>query len=151
MIDPSQMVAVDIVRRALSSHTLAQQQAQHASQNFDAYRNAAPQPEPYKMRTREEILAQLEARFAQMEAEAAKPERIHPCERGKWHRDGLFEPFDACAQPLVMGVDGLPRYLLSATEFGGLCGPERALWEQRKPWWRRLVDWFVAPFVDGGE
>ena len=138
------------VLSSLSQSQLAKLAAQQASHNFDAYRNAIPQPEPYKMRTREEILAQLEARFAQMETEAAKPERTHPCEQCKWHRDGLFEPFTACAQPLVMGVDGLPRYMFSAAEIGGLCGPERALWEQRKPWWRRLVDWFVAQFVEEG-
>jgi len=138
------------VLSSLSQSQLAELAAQQASHNFDAYRNAAPRPEPYKMRNREEILAELEWRFAQMEAEAAKPERTHPCERCKWYHEGLFTPFVTCSQPLVMGINGRPVHRLDAAMAGAICGPERALWEQRKPWWRRLVDWLVAPFVEEG-
>jgi len=95
---------------------------------------------PTSYRTPEQIMAQLEARLAEMERDAAKPERVFPCSACRW-LDGRTR----CKQPLVIG---LGTWELNA-EYGGewrhakLCGPEKALWEPRRTILQRIADWIA--------
>ena len=92
------------------------------------------------LRTPEEIQAQLEARYAEMEVEAERL-RIHAltaCSACRW-ADGAW-----CKQPFVIGI----KQELTANvdrHPGGLrnsiCGPEKALWEPIPTRWQRFVEW----------
>lgn len=85
------------------------------------------------MRTQAEIVAQLEARYAQMEAELESPAMKWPCATCRW-----ADKFEAawCHQPLVRGLGEKVHMGMGATDRGKiiprLCGPEKALWEPRR-------------------
>lgn len=110
-------------------------------------------------RTQAEIVAQLEARYATLETEAAAreersklPDRLYPCRTCKWGGDA------ACKNALIVGFrDEIvwnwshvkPEY---RDELLMLCGPEKALWEPRTLWQRfgvptlGLTVIFAVPF-----
>jgi len=101
-------------------------------------------------RTPEQIRAQLEARLAQMEREAALPSRAMPCAACEWFKpnnDHWKSPeyrnkYRYCAQPLVIGFGKAPTYGLENQDVS-LCGPEKALWEPRLTFWQRIIAWFT--------
>jgi hypothetical protein len=102
-------------------------------------------------RTDEQIQADLEARYAEMEAEAERqrhdPSLLYPCVTCKW-RKGSW-----CENPLVIGIkreDTLHRDCDIVAGLGGdhykntLCGPEKALWAPISPkpsLWQRFLAW----------
>ena len=92
-------------------------------------------------RTAEQITAQIEARKAEIEAEAQTPAYLFPCRTCKWQRQTLGSPSipsrQLCCEPLVVGLD-YPRP--TDLSIPPLCGPERALWQPN--WRKRLLDWF---------
>lgn len=107
---------------------------------------------PGSDRTPEQIREQLEARYAEMEAEAeriAKAE-LTACNACRWS-NGHF-----CRQPLVMGVAQKTVYVWDSPTFrhglddtSRLCGSEKALWEEIEPklnLWQRFVNWFLEPW-----
>lgn len=112
--------------------------------NFQQLPNVTPiRPE----RTPEEIQAQLEARMAELEREAQKPERVYPCVSCRWVRKASFGNgrYDRCEQPLVMGLKSEGPYAwdcMDGTHFNcALCGPEKALWEPIPTFWQRFTEW----------
>ena len=127
---------------------MAAAQQLHGMQN--AYQNVHPilPHEPAKERTPEEIQAQLEARMAELEAEA---ERIAlrdqtACNRCRWADD-----FDAawCHHPMVKGFGaqfhmGMDRSGIDQKTIPKLCGPEKALWDQSPTRWQRFVAWLIS-------
>ena len=108
---------------------------------------------PATERTQEEIIAQCEARFAQIEAEGAEraarearaaEARKTACDLCRWSRERNRPDFMKCANPLVLGFE-THRYVYDTCSTGRrhsvLCGAEKALWEPRQPWWVRLGNW----------
>lgn len=93
------------------------------------------------LRTPQEIQAQLEARYAEMEAEAERL-RIHAltaCGSCRWSKGAW------CNQPLVIGIKqdlvlNMDRYPQGA---GNICGPEKALWEPIPTRWQRFMEWLA--------
>lgn len=131
---------------AVMQHQLANQRAFN-----DIYRPAnIAQPKPSNvtpirpLRTPEEIQAQLEARYAEMEAEAERL-RIHAltaCSACRWGQS-MF-----CEQPLVMGVKRkriltMDSWKPQGKEEAYLCGPEKALWEPIPTRWQRFMEWLA--------
>lgn len=117
----------------------------------------AKQEDPLRERTQEEIIAQCEARMAQLEREAEQVrerERLAAeaakaaCSKCRW-----AAPYShVCSNPLVKGfdqsepgnVDWLSRYgrpSFSSYPNVALCGREKALWEPKLRWWERLIGW----------
>ena len=115
------------------------------------------------VRTEEQIQAQLDARLAELEAEAALPARRFPCTECthfRWKWDALKEGA-LCENPLVVGYGGKA---FSAMDGGrpddwcykyldraALCGPEKALWQPRISTkrgighlWQRLTNWLAV-------
>lgn len=101
-----------------------------------------------KMRTPEEILAQLEARYAELQRQAQSPEMTMPCKTCRWSKYSETDhPY--CEQPLVKGFSTNDKRAVDGVWLGTdatLCGPEKALWEPRLIWWQRFVEWFLAPW-----
>jgi len=142
-----------LAQSMLQAHAQNQLANQAAFQNNLAQlQNAYPQmhatPEPTKERTPEEIREQLEARYAEMEAEAERKAKasLTACSACRWS-DGAW-----CKNPLVIGIE--QKASLNA-DYGPLhsklCGPEKALWEEPEPkrnLWQRFVDWFLEPWRD---
>ena len=143
--------------QAYQNQQMAYQQAKSTSDLQCLMRNAANPLAPYRpmepiqekpapeMRTREQIMADLEARYAEMEQEAARPERMYPCKTCRWESD--FGT--TCSQPLVMGMDALPiknpPWTQNEESALRLCGPEKALWEPtpvRLTLWQRIINFF---------
>jgi hypothetical protein len=100
-------------------------------------------------RTQEQVIAQLEARYAEMEAEAASraadPEHLYPCDTCRWgdHFETAW-----CHHPLVKGFGdrfymGMDHNGLAAKRYPPLCGPEKALWELKAPP-QRAIRWVVT-------
>lgn len=90
------------------------------------------------MRTQEEVVAQCEARYAEIVAEAEKPERKWPCGSCRW-RDYML-----CAHPLIKGHDGGKwNWDTHRDKHALLCGPEKALWEAKPS---RLWCWWPIAF-----
>ena len=113
--------------------------------------NASPQMHAHKASqelTPEEIREQLEARYAEMEAEAERKAKsaLTACSACRWS-NGAW-----CRNPLVIGIE--QKLTLNTDRYAGdakLCGPEKALWELPEPkrnLWQRLVDWFLEPWRD---
>ena len=125
-------------------NALAAQSVQHS-----AYLNAMrgmgqykpyPEPKVTPHRTPEQIREQLEARLAEMEREAVKPEKMLPCSACRWV-DGAW-----CKQPLVIGLECSPDLNWDRhhdTKAAKLCGPEKALWEPRRTILQRIADWMA--------
>jgi len=103
---------------------------------------------PKGHRTPEEIQAQLEARYAEMEAEAERKAKaaLTACSVCRW-ANGAW-----CRNPLVIGIE--QKLTLNTDRYAGdasLCGPEKALWELPEPkrnLWQRFIDWFLEPWRD---
>ena len=117
-----------------------------------------PQPKPSNVtpirpeRTPEEIQAQLEARMAELEREAASPRKTRPCNgcrhQGKFHAHH-------CKHPLVVGFErpDHPHVDYQIASFGklslgnwpttALCGHEKALWEPIPTRWQRFTEWLA--------
>lgn len=113
------------------------------------------------MRSREQIIADCEARFQELQAEKERRDadrRItHPCTTCRFITKGYSRK---CVEPLVKGFgDGhtLKGFHLPAEQwvelwkddegdrwdFPKLCGPEKALWQpiERKTCWQRFLEW----------
>ena len=100
-----------------------------------------------KMRTQEEIFAQLEARYAELKAEANSPARKWPCDTCRWTIKGAGV---RCDNALIKGF-GPPAWSFDYAKDreGGnlLCGPEKALWEPKEPkptLWQRIIEWMAG-------
>lgn len=117
---------------------------------------ALPRMEEEEMRTPELIAQQLKERVAELEAEAEKPARKYPCKecthyagyRWKYLKQG-----EQCGNVLVKGFSKEYPWAQDEAErqstiTNRLCGPEKALWEPRLPWWRKLWNWFLAPWKE---
>ena len=135
----------------LSAQQVASAANQRAYQNtrsqLDGLANAyrpTPKPEPQPMRTPDQIRAQMEARLAELEREVAEKERkdalpkCAECKFGSKH-----EPI--CKHPLVAGLNGR---VYTWDQPAKLCGPEKALWEERPLLWARFCNWFLAPWME---
>lgn len=101
-----------------------------------------------KERTPEEIKQQLEARLAEIEAEAdrARFKEATACRKCRWSN----EIGSRCKQALVIGfdVDWVTSHdwsVHSAT----ICGPEKALWEPKRTWWQRILDHIIRIIQEG--
>lgn len=90
-------------------------------------------------RTPEEIQAQLEARYMELEREAQKPERLYPCSSCRWHE--IPGKYDRCYNPLVAGFEIGSYTFTDSTNAKRLCGPEKALWEPKLTRWQRFMEW----------
>jgi len=140
-------------------HSMLQAHAQnqlHGQRSYEGalaqLQNAYPQlratPEAPKERTPEEVREQLEARYAEMEAEAERKAKaaLTACSLCRWS-DGAW-----CRNPLVIGIDAKPTLNVDRTKYdASLCGPEKALWELPEPKrtiWQRFIDWFLDPWAD---
>ncbi|MGL5736199.1 MAG: hypothetical protein ACRCYS_15145 [Beijerinckiaceae bacterium] len=95
------------------------------------------------VRTQEQIVAQCEARMAELEQTAASPQMKFPCATCRW-----ADKFKAawCHHPLVKGFGeefhmGMDRSGLPHKRYPPLCGPEKALWEPKLSLWQRLLNW----------
>ncbi len=104
-----------------------------------------------KERTPEEIQEQLEARLAELEQEAQRPERLYPCASCRWAEKGTRRPY--CYQPLITGLEGKSarRWAYDAlqADYNVLCGPEKALWEPKRTWWQRILDRIIQSIQEG--
>lgn len=108
-------------------------------------------------RTPAQITAQLEARYAEMQAEADRldqdPETHFPCQNCRWYSDyRIISTFEMwCSEPLVkgFGVKHLMGRYGKITNRPALCGPEKALWQRRglrgrlERLWLRLTDYLT--------
>lgn len=97
---------------------------------------------PSQNRTPEEIQAQLEARYAEMEAEAERlrAQALTACSACRWGK-GSF-----CKQPLVIGIEQEPTVNVDRHPEGrrnSICGPEKALWEPIPTRWQRFMEWLA--------
>ena len=104
---------------------------------LDAYKDAnrmpvAPLPE---MRTQEQIIAQIEARYAELEAEAQKPAIKWPCHKCR-HSTSLF-----CYHPLIKGFGSAVAHMDRKYPEAHLCGQERALWEPELTILQKIAHW----------
>lgn len=92
------------------------------------------------MRTQEQIVAQCEARYAELEKE--REARRYTCANCRWSsHDARY-----CNEPLVKGFDTRVwsydnRFCVVDNTAITLCGPERALWARRLRWWERAFLW----------
>lgn len=97
------------------------------------------------VRTEEEIQAQLEARYRELEAEGRQQDTS--CVKCRW-----VHSFQAgwCLNPLIKGYGDGVHMGLGNSDRGKsippLCGPEKALWRPKLTLWQRLYNWFVDPF-----
>ena len=103
------------------------------------------------MRTQEEILAQCEARYRELErrAEAIKKLEAQPkCVDCRWIDTRGYLNGGICNQPLIKGFDELGPYCFDRESYSKhrtvLCGPEKALWEPKRSLPRRLLDWWLG-------
>lgn len=135
-------------QQELLSHSAANLYGQYANQLQNiAKPKPIPEPQPVTHRTPEEITAQLYARMAELEEEAAKPEILWPCETCRWG-SGLGTS-KRCGQPLITGLGGAVFTWVGVPH---LCGPERALWEEKPvepSIWQRFINWFLEPWMNG--
>ena len=96
-------------------------------------------------RTAAQIATQIEARKAEIEAEALTPAYRFPCRTCKWQREfggsWTFPSWRYCKEPLVEGLEQ-PHDLRMGIP--ALCGPERALWQPKLSWWQRLLNWLFG-------
>lgn len=91
-------------------------------------------------RTPEEIQAQLEARYAEMEAEAERMAKaaLTACSACRWGDRGW------CKNPLVIGIKqnaSLNADYNGKTQHAVLCGREKALWEPKLTRWQKFIEW----------
>lgn len=118
------------------------------------------------MRTRAEIIAQTEARLAELEGELKRKAESDvlktrfACTECRWGRSDGVAPRRSrrCAHPLVVkrpggsfpyNVDEYDRDTRHedrtmsqySTVYAGLCGSERALWHAKPTIWQRLLGW----------
>ena len=103
------------------------------------------------MRTQEEILAQCEARYCELErrAEVIKKLEAQPkCVDCRWIDTRGYLNGGICNQPLIKGFDELGPYCFDRESYSKhrtvLCGPEKALWEPKRSLPRRLLDWWLG-------
>lgn len=119
------------------------------------------------MRTQEQIVADCEKRFAELTAELERinkdPNKSSPCRKCRWGsvtRDSCGDEEWHCSEPLVKGF-GDPvqcgswrNYRFSTVHhtdqrrgaandtkwrFPMPCGPEKALFQPKLSWWRKLI------------
>lgn len=101
-------------------------------------------------RTQEKIIAQCEARYAELEREAASPHKQRPCKTCRFRAHPIFEH---CTHPLIVGF-GEPDWCydknrdrgFNLSNRGNLCGPEKALWEPKPTLSQRIINWFFKPW-----
>ena len=115
-------------------------------------------------RTPEQIRGQLEARYAQLEADCEGSARKYSCETCRWCEVGGLADYQTCHEPLVNGFDK-PRAAWDCGVKEGfesilpakLCGPEKALWQPipdppPKPnLLDRLIEWLFKRFPSLGD
>lgn len=105
------------------------------------------------MRTQEQIIADCEKRYAELCAEKERiyndPQIQRPCPSCRFYSmvgdDGFnwnedFPQYHTCTEPLVQG------YRQWGVRIGKRnppfpCGPEKALWQPKLPWWKRFMQW----------
>lgn len=95
------------------------------------------------VRSEEEIAAQLEARYAELEAEAKSRHRQFPCATCRFSSGS--GTLTRCRNPLIVGFQEKWVYAwdcMDGTHLKArLCGPEKALWRQRLSLWQRVLEW----------
>lgn len=123
------------IRSVLPDSEPRQTQAKFSSEQNNVVDLHAPQH-----RTPEQILAECQSRYDQMVQDAARPEHQFPCSTCA-HGGGT-----RCRQPLIVGIERRSVSVWDGSKPAGarLCGPEKALWQPRKPVWQRVVDWFFS-------
>lgn len=100
------------------------------------------------MRTQEEILAQCEARYCELERRAEvikKLEEQPKCVDCRWAESRYLGHI--CNQPLIKGFDERGPCCFDRESYSNhrtaLCGPEKALWEPKRSMPERAWDWLV--------
>lgn len=103
------------------------------------------------MRTQEEILAQCEARYRELERQAEKIKEldaIPKCKDCRWVDTRGYLNGGRCTQPLIKGFDQIGPECFDRLAYSkhrvALCGPEKALWEPKRSLPRRLWDWWLG-------
>jgi hypothetical protein len=107
--------------------------------------NVVPISKNATFRTAEQITEQLQERLEEMKAASEAPEYLWPCKTCRWAASSY------CRNALVRGFPPTTKWNWDggyswAKEHAALCGPEKALWEPKRPWYRRIWDWFIAPW-----
>ena len=87
------------------------------------------------MRTREQIIADCEKRFEELQREAEAPARQRPCKTCRFYStrgdDGYrwgegYPEYHTCTEPLVQGFG---EWGVEVRKKPMPCGPEKALWQ----------------------
>ena len=82
------------------------------------------------MRTREQVIAECEARMAELQAEAQTTKRLKPCRRCV-HHSVYLDSWTSCHHPLVVGFGQPVESTANQEPKVRLCGPEKALWVEQ--------------------
>lgn len=110
------------------------------------------------MRTQEQIRADLESRYSEIEAEHMRriqdPSMQRTCKSCRWCEDGgLGKRHLKCREPLVIGFykhGWTWAYDCNdiTVDLAKLCGPEKALWQPKPTLWQRIIEWIEGLFDD---
>ena len=91
---------------------------------------ASFKPKPLRpVRSEEQIQAELDARLAEIERQGQEHRHQVKCRDCRWAR-GIY-----CANPLVKGHGAAKAQFSTEAD---ICGPEKALWQEKLPLWERL-------------
>lgn len=90
-------------------------------------------PKPLRpVRTEEQIQADLDARLAEIERQAENHRAQMRCKDCRWAR-GVY-----CVNPLVKGFKAPVAQFSTEAD---ICGPEKALWQEKLPIIERFLAW----------